>query len=106
MIQRISKPSKDAPPLTRSWDPGQLWLPLKKVQYIHCSKSLGCQLGQLDYNTLLKIVPQSSPLSNEISRSLNLVKPRVEAAQKKETAEMMDKLKGLGNSILGMPETP
>jgi len=37
----------------------------------------------------------------ETERSLGLLKPRAEAAQKKETAEMVDKLKGLGNSILG-----
>lgn len=30
------------------------------------------------------------------------LKPRLETAQKKETDEMMDKLKGLGNSLLGM----
>jgi hypothetical protein len=38
----------------------------------------------------------------ETERSLGLLKPRAEVAQKKETAEMVDKLKGLGNSILGM----
>jgi hypothetical protein len=29
------------------------------------------------------------------------LKPRAEAAQNQETAEMLDKLKGLGNNILG-----
>ncbi|KAF8222603.1 TPR-like protein [Tricholoma matsutake] len=54
-----------------------------------------------DYTTLLKLLPPSSPAFREIERSLQSLKPRTEAAQKKETAEMMDKLKGLGNSILG-----
>lgn len=32
---------------------------------------------------------------------MDALKPRVEAAQKQETGEMLDKLKGFGNSILG-----
>ena len=54
-----------------------------------------------DYTTLLTLLPASSPSSREVRRSLEAIKPRVEAAQKQETAEMLDKLKGLGNSILG-----
>jgi hypothetical protein len=38
----------------------------------------------------------------DIRRKLQQLKPRLEIAQKKETDEMMDKLKGLGNSLLGM----
>lgn len=34
--------------------------------------------------------------------SLQTVGPRLEAAQKKETGEMLDKLKGIGNQLLGM----
>lgn len=34
-------------------------------------------------------------------RKLQLLKPRLEAAQKRETDEMLGKLKGLGNSLLG-----
>ncbi|KAF8213365.1 hypothetical protein K438DRAFT_1803857 [Mycena galopus ATCC 62051] len=56
---------------------------------------------QEDYTTLLKILPSSNPQIKEIERSQHLLKPRLEAAQKAETAEMLDKLKGLGNSILG-----
>ncbi|KAJ7275322.1 hypothetical protein B0H12DRAFT_1086753 [Mycena haematopus] len=56
---------------------------------------------QEDYTTLLKILPPSSPQIKEIERSQRLLKPRLEAAQKAETAEMLGKLKGLGNSILG-----
>jgi hypothetical protein len=47
------------------------------------------------------VLPSSSPLRDEIQRSLRHIGPRVEAAQKRETAEMLDKLKGMGNSILG-----
>jgi len=34
-------------------------------------------------------------------RSLRLLEPRLEEAQKREVGEMVDKLKGLGNNILG-----
>ncbi|KAJ7102207.1 TPR-like protein [Mycena belliarum] len=57
--------------------------------------------AQEDYATLLKILPPSSTQAKEIARSEFLLKPRLEAAQKQETAEMLDKLKGVGNSILG-----
>ncbi|EGN96680.1 hypothetical protein SERLA73DRAFT_184814 [Serpula lacrymans var. lacrymans S7.3] len=57
--------------------------------------------AQEDYQTIIELVPSSSPMSNDAKRSLYYIKPRVEAAQKKETAEMMDKFKGLGNTILG-----
>ena len=56
---------------------------------------------RLDYNKLLELLPTSSPQQVELRRALRALKPRLEAAQKRETAEMMDKLKGLGNSILG-----
>ena len=54
-----------------------------------------------DYTNLLTLLPPSSPLHREAARTLQNLKPRVEAAQKQETAEMLDKLKGFGNSILG-----
>lgn len=57
--------------------------------------------GDPDYTTLLKILPPSTPQTKEIERFQYLLKPRLEAAQKEETAEMLGKLKGLGNSILG-----
>ena len=56
-----------------------------------------------DYNTLLKILPEADPRRKEISYVLEKLKSRAEAAQKRETAEMVDKLKGLGNNILGKP---
>ncbi|KAI0274677.1 TPR-like protein [Gloeopeniophorella convolvens] len=37
----------------------------------------------------------------EAKRSLRLLEPRIEEAQKREVGEMVDKLKGLGNNILG-----
>ncbi|KAF8807585.1 hypothetical protein BYT27DRAFT_7165446 [Phlegmacium glaucopus] len=55
---------------------------------------------QEDYNSLLKLVTSPSQLT-DIKRKLHQLKPRLESAQKKETDEMMDKLKGLGNSLLG-----
>jgi len=57
--------------------------------------------AQEDYNKLLTILPESSDEVKEIHRTLRVLKPRLEEAQKQETAEMIDKLKGMGNSILG-----
>jgi hypothetical protein len=54
-----------------------------------------------DYTTLLQILPPSSPDVEKIKRSLWSLQPRIETAQKRDTAEMLQKLKGLGNSILG-----
>jgi len=42
----------------------------------------------------------------EAKRSLRLLEPRIEEAQKREMGEMMDKLKGLGNGILGERNAP
>ena len=57
--------------------------------------------SELDYSTLLKILPSNSPQIGPTKRALDRLKPRIEEAQKKETGEVLDKLKGLGNSILG-----
>ncbi|KAI0361240.1 TPR-like protein [Trametes cingulata] len=57
--------------------------------------------AQEDYKLLLELLPASSPDLVAVRRSLAALPPRIEAAQKRETAEMLDKLKGLGNSILG-----
>ncbi|KAF9457092.1 hypothetical protein BDZ94DRAFT_1314517 [Collybia nuda] len=57
--------------------------------------------AQEDYTFLLTLLPTSSPLVKETEQSLRRVKPLAEAAQKTETTEMLNKLKGLGNSILG-----
>ncbi|KAI0307837.1 hypothetical protein B0F90DRAFT_1621791, partial [Multifurca ochricompacta] len=54
-----------------------------------------------DYTTLLTLLPPSSNQVPEVKRSLRLLEPRIEKAQKQEVGEMMDKLKGLGNNILG-----
>jgi len=57
--------------------------------------------AQEDYTTLLKLLPPTSSQFQDADRSLRSLIPRIEAAQKQETAEMLGKLKGLGNSILG-----
>ena len=57
--------------------------------------------NSVDYTTLITLLPPSSNQVAEAKRSLRLLEPRVEEAQKRETGEMVDKLKGLGNSILG-----
>ncbi|KAJ2914225.1 hypothetical protein MD484_g6165, partial [Candolleomyces efflorescens] len=40
-------------------------------------------------------------LRKDIEGKLRKLQPRIEAAQKEETSEMLGKLKGLGNSLLG-----
>ncbi|KAG7089430.1 hypothetical protein E1B28_011116 [Marasmius oreades] len=57
--------------------------------------------AQEDYRKLIELLPESSSERTNAQRKLIHIKPRVEEAQKKETAEMMSKLKGVGNSILG-----
>lgn len=54
-----------------------------------------------DYKLLLELLPQKSAEAFKVERALRAVEPRKQAAQQRETAEMMDKLKGLGNNILG-----
>jgi hypothetical protein len=54
-----------------------------------------------DYTALLKLLPATSAEYGAIQRSLNALKPRLEVAQKREMADMVDKLKSLGNGILG-----
>jgi len=57
--------------------------------------------AQEDYNLLLTLLPSAFPQVTETKRALQLLKPRIEAAQKHETGEMLNQLKGLGNNILG-----
>ncbi|KAN0125130.1 TPR-like protein [Russula decolorans] len=54
-----------------------------------------------DYTKLVTLLPPSSDQVAEAKRSLRLLEPRIEEAQKREMGEMVDKMKGLGNSILG-----
>lgn len=57
--------------------------------------------AQDDYKLLLELFPAGSPEVSRIKRALQLLEPRVKAAQKRETDEMIDKLKCLSNSVLG-----
>jgi len=54
-----------------------------------------------DYTALLTQLPSSSNQVTEVKRSLRLLEPRIEQAQKREVGEVVDKLKDLGNSVLG-----
>jgi len=56
--------------------------------------------AQEDYNTLLSLLPPGSE-TRDVQSKIQKLKPRLEAAQKRETTEMLGKLKTLGNSILG-----
>ncbi|CAE6435868.1 unnamed protein product [Rhizoctonia solani] len=55
--------------------------------------------AESDYTTLLDLLPPASKAP--VRRTLARLKPRVQEAKEKETAEMMGKLKDLGNSLLG-----
>ncbi|KAK7050857.1 hypothetical protein VNI00_004968 [Paramarasmius palmivorus] len=57
--------------------------------------------AQEDYQKLVELLPEASKDRKDAERKLTLLKPRVEEAQKRETAEMLGQLKGIGNSILG-----
>lgn len=57
--------------------------------------------GCADYTNLLNILPEHSSMILEIQNATRKLKPRKEAAQSAEMGEMMDKLKGVGNSLLG-----
>jgi len=57
--------------------------------------------AQQDLKLLLELLPPNSAELTQTRKTLKSLEPRVRAAQEKETAEMMDKLKGLGNNILG-----
>ncbi|KZT41390.1 hypothetical protein SISSUDRAFT_1042979 [Sistotremastrum suecicum HHB10207 ss-3] len=57
--------------------------------------------AQEDYTRLQEILEPSDSRLSQIKRALRGIEPRCKAAQKKETDEMMGKLKDLGNSFLG-----
>ncbi|KAG9013465.1 hypothetical protein FRB94_002539 [Tulasnella sp. JGI-2019a] len=57
--------------------------------------------AEKDYQALLPLLRPRSPLQPQISRSLRTLPSRIEVAKKKETDEMMGKLKDLGNTVLG-----
>ncbi|KAN0100786.1 hypothetical protein V8E55_000770 [Tylopilus felleus] len=57
--------------------------------------------AQEDYKLLLELFPPGSAELTQTRKVLQSLEPRTRAAQEKETAEMMDNLKGLGNTILG-----
>ena len=62
---------------------------------------ISCSVNSVDYTKLVTLLPLSSDQVAEARRSLRLLEPRIEEAQKREMGEMVDKLKGFGNSILG-----
>lgn len=57
----------------------------------------------IDYRTLLNLLPESSTQRSEVNRTLRILEPRIEDQRKKETGEMVGKLKELGNTFLGSP---
>ncbi|KDQ19147.1 hypothetical protein BOTBODRAFT_154087 [Botryobasidium botryosum FD-172 SS1] len=71
----------------------------------HCYDSLSAWSdlthAEEDYKRLLEMLPSDSPLLPSIHSALRSLPSRVEAAKKQETDEMIGKLKGLGDNILG-----
>ncbi|KAG8219970.1 hypothetical protein J3R82DRAFT_975 [Butyriboletus roseoflavus] len=60
-------------------------------------------LKKVRFSGEVELLPPGSPELTQTRKVLQSLEPRTRAAQEKETAEMMDKLKGLGNTVLGMP---
>jgi hypothetical protein len=54
-----------------------------------------------DLKHLLDLLPTTDPKRNEISRQMIKIEPLLAKAQKTETDEMLNKLKELGNNVLG-----
>lgn len=78
---------------------GHLYKALKKVGP-PCNLSRQSADFSLDYAYLMT-VPNLSPLDRKtVQTSLRDLGPKLDESKQKEMAEMMSKLKGLGNSIL------
>jgi hypothetical protein len=73
----------------------------RKGRYATSCFRISRSFNSVDYTTLITLLPPSSDQVVEAKRSLRLLEPRIEEAQKREMGEMVDKLKGLGNSVLG-----
>ena len=56
-----------------------------------------------DYNALSKLPSTPASLMSSIRQAQRILPIRIEERKATETKEMMDKLKGLGNSFLGAP---
>jgi len=54
-----------------------------------------------DYKTLLETLPANSPLLPSVRTASQKLGPRLEQQQKKETDEMLGKLREVGDNILG-----
>ncbi|KAG8920350.1 hypothetical protein FRC00_010144 [Tulasnella sp. 408] len=57
--------------------------------------------AEKDYKRVLELLPPSDPLRTSCTRALRSLPERIEVQKKKETDEMLGKLKDLGNSVLG-----
>ncbi|KAH9082043.1 hypothetical protein EDB83DRAFT_2503213 [Lactarius deliciosus] len=85
-------------------DPSYIRVLLRRAQ---CNEKIGSWSAlssakeAIDYTALLTQLPSSSNQVADVNRSLRLLEPRIEEAQKREVGEVVDKLKGLGNSVLG-----
>ncbi|KAH9171829.1 hypothetical protein EDB89DRAFT_2114350 [Lactarius sanguifluus] len=83
-------------------DPSYIRVLLRRAQ---CNEKIGSwsalSSAKEDYTALLTQLPSSSNQVVEVNRSLRLLEPRIEEAQKREVGEVVDGLKGLGNSVLG-----
>lgn len=83
-------------------DPHYVRALLRRAQ---CNEKIGSwsalSSAKEDYTALLTQLPSSSNQVAEVKRSLRLLEPRIEEAQKREVGEVVDKLKDLGNSVLG-----
>lgn len=54
-----------------------------------------------DYEDIEKRLPENSPMHKSIKESISRVKPILSEVQEREKTQMLNKLKDLGNNILG-----
>jgi len=70
-----------------------------------CNEKIGTWTSltqaQSDLKHLLTLLPGTDPLRKDTTRQLARVEPLLAKAQKAETDEMLNKLKDLGNNVLG-----
>lgn len=103
MIRTTSRPCTDAQRPTRRSTHGLLLSQLRKVRFSACLPHKLARLipKPLDWKTLLPLLPPRTPLLLQAHRAIRVLPARIEEAKKKETDEMMGKLKELGNTVLG-----
>ena len=102
MIHTTSRHFSEGQHRTRRLVHGRPSVVPKKVWFLaETTRWQSLLIQRIDYKLLIELLPPGSAELTQTRKALLSLEPRTRAAQEKETAEMMDKLKGLGNTILG-----